>query len=229
MKENMLNILAIDTSANWGSVALGKGKDIVYLSYLDLRVTHSERLMLQIDSCLKTTGVKLEEIDLITISNGPGSFTGLRIGLATAKGLCLAQKIPLLPFNSLKILAANLMGLGLNILPMVDAKMNEVYAALYDSNLNELIPPTNSTVEEFLNGIDQPAIIVGDMASKGEERILALGKDFKLANSHQNFPLASSMIGLANKISDYPQYNTKQISELEPYYLRKSQAEVNFG
>ena len=86
--------------------------------------------MTQIDFGLRQSGITLEELDLITLTNGPGSFTGIRIGLATAKGLSFGRKIPLLPFNTLEILAFNVWGSCLPILPFIDAKMDEVYAAL---------------------------------------------------------------------------------------------------
>lgn len=224
-----MNILALDTSASWGSVAFGKGQEIVYLSYLDLRVTHSERLMQQIDNCLKIVGVPLEKIDLIAFSNGPGSFTGLRIGLATLKGLSLAKRIPLCPFNTLKVLAANFAGLGIDIMPCIDAKMNEVYAAVYDTDLNEKQPPLSTTLLQMLEQIAEPVIMVGNVANKYRDLITSSGKNIKLVELHQNIPMASAMISLIYRENINISYDASSIAALEPYYLRKSQAEINFG
>jgi tRNA threonylcarbamoyl adenosine modification protein YeaZ len=173
--------------------------------------------------------ISLEKIDLIAFSNGPGSFTGLRIGLAALKGLSLAKKIPLCPFNTLKVLAANFAGLGVDIMPCIDAKMNEVYAAVYDTNLNEKQPPLNTALPQMLERIAEPVIMVGNIANKYRDLISASDKDIKLVELHQNIPMASAMISLVYRENIRIGYDASSIAALEPYYLRKSQAEINFG
>ncbi|MDD3051112.1 MAG: tRNA (adenosine(37)-N6)-threonylcarbamoyltransferase complex dimerization subunit type 1 TsaB, partial [Candidatus Cloacimonetes bacterium] len=138
-----MNILAIDTSSSCGSIAISNDNNIRYISYLDLQTTHSERLMPQIDYGLKQAEMKINQINLVAYSNGPGSFTGIRIGLATAKGICFALGIPLVSFNTLEILAYSFKGYSRNILAFMDARMNEVYAALYTPELKEIIAPCN--------------------------------------------------------------------------------------
>ena len=121
-----MNILGIETSSSWGSVAVVKDDRIVFSSYLDIKVTHSERLLPQIDAALKSSSLQISDLDIIAISNGPGSFTGLRIGLAAAKGLSFPHEIPLYPVNTLRLLAANLYGNEFPILSFMDARMQEV-------------------------------------------------------------------------------------------------------
>ena len=221
-----MNILALDTSSTSGSVAICKDNKISFISYLDIQITHSERLMPQIDFGLKQAKLTIADIDLICLSNGPGSFTGIRIGLATAKGFCMGREIPLLPVNTLELLAYNLYGCKCSILPFIDAKMDEVYAALYSSDLEEKIPPQNAKPDVFLKMIKEPVIYVGDGAFKFKELIESSGIQFELALPHQNIPLASTLISIALKMNKIPKFDFDFIAELEPYYLRKSQAEI---
>jgi len=221
-----LNILALDTTSSWGSVALSKEGKIVFLSYLDIRVTHSERIMQQIDHGLKQSELGIDDIDLIALSNGPGSFTGVRIGLATAKGICLAKKLPLYPVNTLKLLAYNAYGCQINILPFIDARMDEVYAALYNKDLQEIIAPKSIKPIEFLDSIKEKTLILGDGIYKHKELINSM-KDLLVAGQlHQNYPVAAALISIVSQEKKIPEYDLKKIAELEPYYLRKSQAEL---
>ncbi len=222
----ILNILALDTSSTSGSVAICKDNKISFISYLDIQITHSERLMPQIDFGLKQAKLTINDIDLISISNGPGSFTGIRIGLATAKGFCMGKEIPLFPVNTLKLLAYNIYGCKWSILPFIDAKMDEVYAALYSSDLEEKIHPQNAKPDVFLKMIKEPVFFVGDGAIKYKEKINKSGIQYEIALSHQNIPLASTLISIALKMNNIPKFDFDFIAELEPYYLRQSQAEI---
>ncbi|RLC55752.1 MAG: tRNA (adenosine(37)-N6)-threonylcarbamoyltransferase complex dimerization subunit type 1 TsaB, partial [Candidatus Cloacimonadota bacterium] len=189
------------------------------------KITHSERLLPQIDAGLKNSKIGIPDIDLVVIANGPGSFTGVRIGLATAKGICMAQNIPLLPINTLELLANNVADSSRNILALIDARMAEVYAALYSTKLELIIPETNAKPAEFFKKIKEPVIIVGDGAKEFKKEILESGIDHTFCLEHQNIPLASTLISIALK-SNIPIFDFERIAELEPYYLRKSQAEL---
>ncbi|MCF7792709.1 MAG: tRNA (adenosine(37)-N6)-threonylcarbamoyltransferase complex dimerization subunit type 1 TsaB [Candidatus Cloacimonetes bacterium] len=221
-----MNILAICTTSSSGSIAICKDEVISFSSYLDIKITHSERLMPQIDFGLKQCKITLDEIDLIAVANGPGSFTGLRIGLATAKGLCMGKQIPLFPVNTLELLAYNAFGSRLAVLPFIDAKMNEVYAALYSKDFKELIIPQNAKPIEFLNLIDQPVFILGDGIQKYSRELKESKIEFVTALPHQNIPQASTLISMALQLKEIPKYDFEFISDLQPYYLRKSQAEI---
>ena len=221
-----MNILAINTSSTSGSIALYKKDKISYVCYLDITVTHSERLMPQIDEGLKRSGLSIDDIDVICIANGPGSFTGIRIGLATAKGLAMPNKIPIVPYNTLLLQAYNLYHSGKPILVFNDAKMNEVYTALYDKNMNPIIEPYNTTPQEILNKINEEVCIVGSGIKKYEEYIKESNIKYVEALPHQNLDLAVVMISIFLKEDAEPSYDFDKISALEPYYLRKSQAEL---
>lgn len=220
-----MNILALSTTSSSGSIAIYKEDHISYINHLDIKITHSERLLPQIDAGLKNSKIAISDIDMVVIANGPGSFTGVRIGLATAKGICMAHNIPLFPINTLKLLANNIVFTDRNILVLIDARMAEVYAALYSPDLEIILPETNTKPVEILNMITEPVIIVGDGAKEFKKEIDESGIDYKLCLEHQNIPLASTLISIALK-SEIPEYDFDRISELEPYYLRKSQAEL---
>jgi len=220
-----LNILALSTTSSSGSIAIYKKDHISYINHLDIKVTHSERLLPQIDSGLMNSKINISDIDLLVIAIGPGSFTGLRIGLATAKGLCMAHNIPLLPVSTLELLANNIAHSSRNILALVDARMAEVYAALYSPRLDIIIPETNAKLSDFLEMIKEPVIIVGDGAKEFSKEISESNIDHSFCLEHQNIPLASTLISIALK-SKVPKYSFVDISELEPNYLRKSQAEI---
>ena len=221
-----MNILAIETSSTWGSVAVSRDSQIVYNSYLDIKITHSERLMPQIDDACKQTNLKISDFDLIAISNGPGSFTGIRIGLAVAKGLCLGAKIPLFPVNTLRVLAYNLYGSKLPVMPFIDARMGEVYAALYSADMEELIAPCNAKPVEFLQNIDQEVIITGSGITRFHDELINSGIKYQTALMHQQVPQAQTLLSIALSEVSSPKYDIEAISALEPWYLRKSQAEI---
>ncbi|MCF7858754.1 MAG: tRNA (adenosine(37)-N6)-threonylcarbamoyltransferase complex dimerization subunit type 1 TsaB [Candidatus Cloacimonetes bacterium] len=220
-----MNILALSTTSTSGSIAIYKADHISYINHLDIKTTHSERLLPQIEAGLKNSKLDISEINLVTLANGPGSFTSIRIGLATAKGICLANEIPLEPINTLEMLAHNVIPTHRNILTIIDAKMSEVYAALFTPEMQVLIAARNSTPKQFLSMIDVPVIIVGDGGKLYKQEILDNGIDFLFCQEHQNVPLASTLISIVLE-REIPEYDFNQISSLEPYYLRKSQAEL---
>ncbi|MDP8200795.1 MAG: tRNA (adenosine(37)-N6)-threonylcarbamoyltransferase complex dimerization subunit type 1 TsaB [Candidatus Tenebribacter burtonii] len=220
-----MNILALSTTSSSGSIAIYKKDHISFINHLDIKVTHSERLLPQIDAGLKNSKINISDIDLVVIANGPGSFTGTRIGLATAKGICMAHNIPLLPINTLELLANNIAHSNRNILALIDARMSEVYAALYSPELEIILPETNTKPEILFKKIKKPVIVVGDGAKEYRNEILVSGIDHTFCLEHQNIPLASTLISIALK-NNIPEYDFESISELEPYYLRKSQAEL---
>ncbi len=221
-----MNILGMETSSSWGSVAVVKDDRIVFSSYLDIQVTHSERLLPQIDVALRQSKLSLANLDMIAISNGPGSFTGLRIGLAAAKGLCYANEIPLYPVNTLRLLAANLYGSELPIIAFMDARMQEVYAALFTPQLEEIISPCNALPADFLAKIDQRVIMAGDGVKKYHSIIEEAALEYQSAMEHQNIPNAFTLVSLILHERNPVSFNFDTISNLEPWYLRKSQAEL---
>lgn len=124
-------ILGIETSTNTGSIALASDEGVIAQYSLNIEVTHSERLMPTVDRVLNDTGLAVSQFDGFAVAIGPGSFTGLRIGLATVKGLALATGKPVAAVPTLQALARNIPFAAHPVCPMLDARKNEVYAALY--------------------------------------------------------------------------------------------------
>jgi len=127
-------ILSIETSASYCSVALSTENRLLSLRESDAANDHASKLMYHIDTCLKDAGVAMRDLKAVAISQGPGSFTGLRVGASTAKGLCYALDIPLIAISTLAALAdqALLRTEALLCIPMIWARKKEVYTAIYD-------------------------------------------------------------------------------------------------
>ncbi len=223
--------LAIDTSANSGSIALEKDGKIIFAYYTDIQITHSERLMPQIQQAFEVNQLCAGDLDAVLLSNGPGSFTGIRIGLATAKGICYAHQIPLIPFNTLEMHAINAIGRKRRILSVIDAKMNEVYAALYDENLNEILPPQSCSVEKLTDELkDKKAdnlIICGDLMDNLCNRLQESHIAYDTLPAHHNMNICTALFTLREYKQILPQWDQIGFSELEPYYVRSSLAQIN--
>lgn len=139
----MITILSIDTATETCSVAIHQDGKLVTYAELNIAKSHATQLLSMINSCLAQSGLVKETLDAIAVSAGPGSYTGLRIGLSTAKGLCFALSIPLIAVNTLESMAAGMSKIALPYLlcPMIDARRMEVYTALFDQRLQAIIPP----------------------------------------------------------------------------------------
>ncbi len=142
-------ILSLETATKVCSVSLGRdGVEVNTLSLTADQYSHSEKLNGLIVDLLKMSGVELNSLDAIAVSEGPGSYTGLRIGTSSAKGLCYALDLPMIAINSLEALAIQKRGQGVLICPMFDARRMEVYSAIFDETLKFLEPTTANVIDE---------------------------------------------------------------------------------
>jgi tRNA threonylcarbamoyladenosine biosynthesis protein TsaB len=133
-------ILSLDTSTQNCSVALHEKGLLISQELVSDEGSHAKELTLLIEKVMKNAGMSLSDVAAVAVSNGPGSYTGLRIGLATAKGICFALDKPLICLPTLQVLAAAVQGpAGSLLLPLVDARRMEVYAAVYNASLTELM------------------------------------------------------------------------------------------
>ena len=214
-----MKILAIETSTYFGSVALSEDKEIIATYSLNIKSTHSERVMPLISQMLNDVQINISQIDTIVVSIGPGSFTGLRIGLATAKGIAYVNKIPIIPISTLKSLANNLAYPKYDICALIDAKRNDLYLGLFSPTLEEKYPACAISPEKVGNLLKQPVIFVGNGFSQYKEDILNnLNVAYKLAPPHLNFPTATSLISLA--LGREYIYSLESISEIHPLYIK---------
>ena len=184
--------------------------------------------MPQVDTALKFCKLTPEDLSGIVTTIGPGSFTGLRIGLATAKGIAYGRKIPLLTYSTLELIAANCYGSKLPILVCLDAKMQELYAALYSPELKPLIPDCVISPEALLEKVNEPVLLTGNMSDKIKSLLEAKKLEVSLSLPHQNLPMAAGLFSLM-KLKPRPEiYDFEAIAKLEPQYLRESTAQVRF-
>ena len=221
-------ILGIETSTMTEGVAVVDGHKVLAEHRSDVGSTHAERLMSVILQTLDAAKVGLEELKGVAVSIGPGSFTGLRIGLSTAKGLCLARHIPLVPVPTLDGLANLLPFCRHLVCPILDAKRREVYTALYRTAKG--IPERLSSyravaASEFLKEMNEPTVFLGDGVAVYRDLIEErLGHRAYFVPDHAALPSGSSIALLGHQMLN--EGETADINSVEPMYLRKSDAEL---
>jgi len=226
-----MKVLAIETATIAGSAAVvDDEKGLIGEVRVDVRVAHAERLMPSIQWLMESSLTSVKDIDAFAVSIGPGSFTGLRIGLSTAKGLSYAAKKPLVPVRTLDAFARTLPYCSHMICPMFDARRNEVYTAFYkweDSRCVKIMHEIAISPEELLNMIKEPVVIMGDGAKTYSEMISATLKDKALFAPSTNMSPSSSTIGEI-AIEQIKQGIATDPVSLTPYYIRKSEAEIRW-
>ena len=226
-----MKILALETATIAGSVAVvDDNKGLIGEVRVNVKAAHSERLMPSVEWLLNASDLSINDIDAFGVSIGPGSFTGLRIGLSTAKGFAFSTGKPLVPVKTLDAFARTLVYCSYTICPMLDARKNEVYAGLYrweDDLCKKIVPETAISPEDLLNEIKGSGTVLftGDGAVKYRELIKKIiGKDAVFAPSYRMSPSASSVAEMAFEILG--QGDLPDPVSIIPFYIRKSEAEV---
>ena len=225
-----MRILAIESSAVTASVAI-LTDDVLTAEYtVNYKKTHSQTLLPMIDEICKMTETEPESFDLIAVSQGPGSFTGLRIGSATAKGLGLALGKPLIHIPTVDALAYNLAGNRDILCPLMDARRNQTYTGLYrfDGNQMEIIKPQCAVgIDEIIaevNKLGQAVVFLGDGVAVFETYIHEnCTVPYTFAPAHVNKQRAGAVAALGEIY--YTEGKTETAEEHKPDYLRLSQAE----
>ena len=222
-----MSILAIDTSAKVSSVAVGDQNVLLAEISAEGRLTHSETLMSHVDKVLKMAAKRPEDLSAIAVSVGPGSFTGLRIGVSAAKAMAYALDIPLVGVSTLHVLAVHFYGSTADILSIIDAQKNNVYRELCRFEAGELVSvkPTevaklSAVLEECAAGGRQ-TIVVGDGLKKNN---VSLPTNVVLAPPQLRLPRAANALWLAQR--KLARGETDDPMTLEPVYLRRSEAEI---
>jgi len=162
-----MKILGIDTSTMMGAVGIVDGEELVAELRTNVAVTHSERLMAHVDGLLKSARLTIGDIDGFAVNVGPGSFTGLRIGLAAVKGMAYATGKPVAGVGALDALADNLPFCAYQVCPVLDARKKMVYAAIYkdvDGVRQTILPVSVLTPEAFVEHIKEPTVFLGEGA-----------------------------------------------------------------
>lgn len=214
----MSSILLIETSSKNCSVALSiKGTVVHFVESASEEYIHAEKLHSFIQELLQKEQIALKELDAVCVSKGPGSYTGLRIGVSAAKGFCYALNIPLIALETTQILSSHARSIhptAIQFLPMIDARRMEVYCALYDINLTikEAVSAQIVTAEFFQKSNIENTILVGDGVEKSKGFI-----PFK-ENMLPCLPSAKMMGELAQRAYDEKRF--EDLAYFEPYYLK---------
>lgn len=218
----MAFILSIETSTKVCSVALHKNG--VLLSHTELFIEQSHSVMLNtlISNNLHYVNHTLDDLDAIAVSKGPGSYTGLRIGVATAKGLCYALDKPLIGISSLKAMAYQVSTFLPDpqtlVCPMIDARRMEVYCAIFNRDLEEVSPIEAKIIDgsSFEDILDTHKVVFGgDGSKKCQELLSAHSNSFFLENI---YPSAQAIGFLADKAFDNKEF--EDVAYFEPFYLK---------
>lgn len=225
-----MKVLALDSSGLVASVAVVEDDNMLAEYTVNYKKTHSQTLLPMLDEIVKMTEQDLGTLDAIAVAGGPGSFTGLRIGSATAKGLGLALEKPLIHVPTVDALACNLYGTRARICPMMDARRDQVYTGIYTFDGDEfqvLMPQTAMAVTELIGKLNEDegeVIFLGDgvpvYRKVIEEQMKA---PFRFAPAHCNKQRAACVAVLGMKY--FREGKTETAAEHAPDYLRPSQAE----
>lgn len=226
-----MKILALETATTTGSIAIvDDNHGLIGEVSINIKIAHAERLMPAIKWLLDASHISVNEIDAFAISIGPGSFTGLRIGLSTAKGLSYAAKKPLVPVPTLDAFARTVPYCSHMICPMFDARKNEVYAAFYKwgkTGCETVMDVRAVKPEDLIREIREPVIFMGDGARLYKEQIIdTLGSNAFFVPESKMLPAASAVAEVA--LEKIKQGIITDPVALTPLYIRKSEAEVNW-
>lgn len=225
----MPRIISIETSTELCSVALSENGRITAYRESDTPRAHASMTAKFIKDILNEGGLALSDCDAVCVSMGPGSYTGLRVGVSTAKGLCFGGKLPLLAVSTPEILvwqaiSENLIPEGCRyIIPMIDARRMEAYTAIYDTSaaLIRKTEPEIITEDSFREYLDLgPVLFIGDAAGKCSKVISNPAATFA-----ECCPKASSMVTPAEK--EYADRNFRDTAYFEPFYLKEFVATVS--
>ena len=213
----MSYILNIETATKNCSVALAKdGKTILCKEIAEEGYSHAERLHVFIEAIIKDAGIALQDLSAIAVSQGPGSYTGLRIGVSAAKGLCYALDIPLIAVDTLQALAAQVTISSGLIIPMIDARRMEVYSAIFGPTLEKKREVLAQIIDDnSFEDREETLYFVGDCADKCKP---VLTKENHVFLEEIVYPSAKDMSAISFekfKIND-----TVDVAYFEPYYLK---------
>lgn len=223
-----MKLLSIETSTSVCSVALSVNGKTTFIEEANTEKIHASAITVFIDNVVKQSGLQYADIDAIAVSKGPGSYTGLRIGVSTAKGLCYALNKPLIGISTLQAMAKGFSELspsplgegwgGALICPLLDARRMEVYSAFYDFNNNLVRNIQADIIDEFSYSDylkNQKVYFIGNGAAKCKPLL----SKYENAFFDENFlPSSKYMIPLAEKA--YAEQQFEDVAYFEPYYLK---------
>jgi len=215
-------ILHLETTTTMCSVALARQGELLAEKSINEGYSHAEKLSQFIDGLFRENDLKPSQLDAVAVSQGPGSYTGLRIGVSTAKGIAYALKIPMLAVDTLQAMArevtSTMPSADQLYCPMIDARRMEVFTAVYDGHNKAVEPITakiidTSSFQNFL--VEKPVVFFGNGAAKCQEMLGSSTNAIFLEDKH---PSASSMIPFAAAALEAEQF--VDVAYFEPFYLK---------
>ena len=229
-----MKILALDSSGLVASVALAEDDNLIAEYTIQYKKTHSQTLLPMLDEIRNMVELDLSDVDAIAVAAGPGSFTGLRIGSATAKGLAFAMEKPIVPVPTLEGLAYQMYGTDAAVCPIMDARRSQVYTGIYEfvggenrydmRVIKEQCAVSFDEIAEELNRLGRHVVFVGDGIPVFRERMTEVMRvPYTLAPAHRNRQSAACIAALGSVY--YAQGKVVSGAEHVPEYLRLSQAE----
>ena len=210
-------ILNIETATKNCSVALAKeGQTILCKEIAEEGYSHAEQLHVFIETTLQEAGIRFQDLDAVAVSQGPGSYTGLRIGVSAAKGLCYTLNIPLIAIDTLQVLASQAKVTDGLIIPMIDARRMEVYSAIFNSKLEKQRQIQAEVItENSFETISEKVYFVGDCADKCQP---VLVKSNFIFLKEVKYPSAKDMSAMS--FSKFNNSEFEDVAYFEPYYLK---------
>ena len=224
-----MKILAFDSTATSASVAVFDDDNLIGEFFINTKQTHSQTLLPMAESLLKNTKVDVKDIDLFAVNTGPGSFTGVRIGVAAVKGMAMALNKPCVAVSTLDSMAYNLLDVNCTAVCVMDARCNQVYNANFkvdNGNVEKLCDDRALSIDELtdeLKSVDGNIVLVGDGAKLCFYKMKDAIPNIKIASIQNRYQKASSTALVALNL--YNNGKTLTAEELMPYYLRLPQAE----
>jgi tRNA threonylcarbamoyladenosine biosynthesis protein TsaB len=213
-----MHILALDTSTDICSVAVLKDGEVLGERSQRVRTGHSGTILNLIDDVLGSSGFNKNDINLIATGLGPGSFTGIRIGIATAKGLATALNCEIRGVITLDAVAANAPETEMHIMPVLDARKGEIFCALYDKNRHRLSPQVNIEPSQVKDMISSPTLFTGNAIALYDEAFRSsLGSLYQAADKDVWYPRAA----IVGRLAQNPDF---ALSDINPVYIRASDA-----
>ena len=226
-----MNILSFDTSTKAASIALLNDNELVGEIFINDKRTHSQKLMPMVESLFRLADITADDLDLLAVCIGPGSFTGLRIAMATVKAMAHAKNLKIIAVDSLESLAFNVSDSDKKIIPVLDAQGKNLYTASYrfsDGDYERIDEIEVVEVEELLNKIEkngEEVIVLGEGLDKCRERFDL--DNVEIPSLDKNVSKASSVACIAkNKFEK--NIDVHSCYDIVPMYIRKSQAEIQY-
>lgn len=218
-------ILGIETASSAGGAALVEDTRIIAEHCSIAPRTHAERLLPAIDALLRECGATINDVHLIAVSIGPGSFTGLRIGMATAKGLAFSARKPIVGVPTLDAFVQLHVPSSLRMRPILDARKNEVFTALYDEDGRKLSPEINIKPEMLMERlmVDAPLLVMGDGARRYRD-IFERVPGINFASPEKDDPRPATVALVGRRL--FLEGHVQDVDSLVPLYIRPSDAEL---